>query len=88
MIYRVKHDLQQLALAEKLEISVNFLSQIENNKKMLSVTKLGEIAEKLGYSKELFIIASSEVPPEFTDKQVKDFLKMQDSLLQGLLLSR
>ncbi|WP_370649658.1 helix-turn-helix domain-containing protein, partial [uncultured Desulfovibrio sp.] len=41
-LYRTRFHLSQGDLAKLLDISVNFLSQVENGKKKISFTKLGD----------------------------------------------
>ena len=77
-LYRTRFHLSQGDLAKLLDISVNFLSQVENGKKKISFTKLG-------FSQELLLLVASEPPEELDEKQKKYFNLMQDSLLQYFL---
>ena len=84
-LYRTRFHLSPGDLAKLPDISVNFLSQVENGKKKISFTKLGDIANKLGFSQELLLLVASEPPEELDEKQKKYFNLMQDSLLQYFL---
>lgn len=87
-LMRAREGLQQSEMAEKLGITPNFLSQVENEKKNVSFSKLEEIACTLGFSKELLIIAASDVPKELNDTQKDYFLKMQKEILSLLLFEK
>lgn len=85
-LFRTKQKLQQAEMAQRLNITSNFLSQIENDKKSVSFSKFEEIAKKLGVSKELLLIAASEPPSEMNNTQRNHFEKMQQAMLAYLLL--
>ena len=82
-LFRTKQKLQQSEMAQQLNVTANFLSQVENDKKTVSFSKLEEIAGQLGVSKEL--IAASEPPSEMNTSQRKHFDKMQQAMLAYLL---
>ena len=83
---RVAKNISQGEMAQKLEVSQNFLSLVENDKKTVSLTTLTNFAEKLNISKEFILIAASDIPPELTERQKKFFEKMQQSMLKYLTL--
>ena len=83
---RVTKNISQGEMAQKLEVSQNFLSLVENDKKTVSLTTLTNFAEKLNISKEFILIAASDIPPELTERQKKFFEKMQQSMLKYLTL--
>lgn len=83
---RVAKNISQGEMAQKLEVSQNFLSLVENDKKTVSLTTLTSFAEKLNISKEFILIAASDIPPELTERQKKFFEKMQQSMLKYLTL--
>lgn len=78
-LFRTKQKLQQSEMAQQLNVTANFLSQVENDKKTVSFSKLEEIAGQLGVSKELLLIAASEPPSEMNTSQRKHFDKMQQA---------
>lgn len=84
-LYRIRFHLSQGDLAKTLDVSVNFLSQVENDKKTISLTKLGDIANKLGFSKELLLLAASNAPKELNTDQKEYFDLMQEYILQYIL---
>ena len=83
---RLAKHISQGEMAQKLEVSQNFLSLVENDKKTVSLTTLTNFAEKLNISKEFILIAASDIPPELTERQKKFFEKMQQSMLKYLTL--
>lgn len=85
-LFRTKQRLQQSEMAQRLNMTANFLSQIENDKKSVSFSKFEEIATQLGVSKELLLIATSEPPAEMNNSQRNHFEKMQRAMLGFLLL--
>ena len=52
--HRTRHDLSQADLADKLGVTIGFISNVENGRKHLSLEKTLEIADKLKLSKEFF----------------------------------
>ena len=84
-LFRTKQKLQQSEMAQQLNVTANFLSQVENDKKTVSFSKLEEIAGQLGVSKELLLIAASEPPSEMNTSQRKHIDKMQQAMLAYLL---
>jgi len=82
---RAKKNLSQGELADFLGITQNFLSQVENDKKTMSLTKIEDISKKLGFSKEIFMIACSDIPSELNEKEKVDFEKMQHHMIKYIL---
>jgi len=52
--HRTRNDLSQLELAQILNATVGFISNIETGKKHISLEKTLDIAKKIGSSKEFF----------------------------------
>lgn len=84
-IFRATKNISQKELAENLNISTNFLSQLENNKKNISLTKINDIANYLGVSKDLLILTASTPPPELNKKKQSEFIEMQQNLMNYIL---
>lgn len=53
-VHRTRNDLSQGELAQILQVTPGFISNVENSRKHLSLEKILEIAKKLGSSKEYF----------------------------------
>lgn len=85
-LIRAHRGISQGEMAERLEVTQNFLSQVEHGKKTVSATKVDEFARKLGISKEILIIAGCDVPDEMNDKDKQLFLDMKKSAMQIILL--
>ena len=55
-IERIKKDLTQEQLAEKLDVSQNYIANIECGKANMSIYKVYELSEKIGINiKNLFV---------------------------------
>ena len=52
---RKGEELTQVEMAKKLEVSKQFLCDIENGRKTISPRKASEYAKKLGYSEDQFV---------------------------------
>ena len=61
--YRKARRLTQIELAEQIEVSSNYLSQIERGSKSISLVKLLKIAEVLGID-EKALLDFSRLPTE------------------------
>ena len=85
-LIRAHRDISQGEMAKHLGVTQNFLSQVENGKKAVSVSKLNDFAFRLGISKEIMLIASCDVPSEMHGKDKKIFLDMKRSAMQIILL--
>ena len=53
-------NMTQQAFAELIGISKSRLSDIENNRKLISITKAIEMANKLGQSKRFFVMVAMQ----------------------------
>lgn len=53
-------NMNQQAFAELIGISKSRLSDIENNRKLISITKAIEMANKLGQSKRFFVMIAMQ----------------------------
>lgn len=84
-LLRTQKKISQANMASLLGVTQNFLSQLENDKKIMSHTTLERIANILGISKELLIIASCDIPPELPEKKKKHLEKMKASMLSYIL---
>ena len=80
-------NIPQGMMAKTLKVSQNFLSQVENNKKTVSFGKLEEMAVNLGISKELILIAASDIPSELSDHEKEMFIEMQSSIQKYISLN-
>ena len=85
-LIRTHRDISQGDMARLLGVTQNFLSQVENGKKDVSIGKLREFAEKLGISNEILIIAGCDTPNELHGNDKKNFLDMKKSAMQIILL--
>lgn len=85
-LIRAHRAISQGEMAEQLGVTQNFLSQVEHDKKSVSITKLEGFASKLGISKEILLLAGCDVPEELKEKDRQTFLEMQKSALQIILL--
>ena len=85
-LIRAHRDISQGDMAKLLGITQNFLSQVENGKKDVSIGKLREFAEKLGISNEILLIAGCDIPNELNDDDKKAFLNAKRSAMQIILL--
>jgi len=82
---RINMGISQKEMADRLDISQNYLSLIESEKKRPSTEKLGDFARALKISKEALQLASAEVPKELGDKDKRDFQKLQRNIVTLLL---
>lgn len=65
--YRLTEDLTLAELSKRLKISVSHLSDIENERKFVSIERAKEFARRLGDSEKYFVLIA-----------VKDLLKRAD----------
>ena len=84
-LIRTHKGLNQNQMADKLDISQNYLSLIESDKKQPSVDRISEIANNLGVSSDALIFAASDVPPEFSQKNQNDYQRLQKNIISLLL---
>lgn len=85
-LIRAHRDISQGDMAKLLGVTQNFLSQVENGKKDVSIGRLREFSEKLGISNEILLIAGCDTPSELQDDDKKTFLNMKKSAMQIILL--
>ncbi|QCC86807.1 XRE family transcriptional regulator [Desulfovibrio desulfuricans] len=85
-LIRVHRGISQGDMAKMLGVTQNFLSQVENNKRDVSITKLRDFADKLGISNEILLIAGCDTPLELQDDDKKIFLNMKKNAMQIILL--
>ena len=81
--YRVKRNLTQEVLSEKVEISSVFLSQIENNKRIPSLETVYKVAKALNIS--IDSLFDDELTPyqeleylltKFTEEEIQHIIKI------------
>lgn len=85
-LVRTHRSISQGEMAKLLGITQNFLSQVENGKRDVSISKLREFAEKLGISNEILLIAGCDVPLELYGEDKKTFLNMKKCAMKIILL--
>jgi transcriptional regulator with XRE-family HTH domain len=84
-ILRTSIGLSQSQMAKKLGISQNYLSLIEQNKKIPSHEALKSFALTLEVSEDALRFISSDVPQELSDKDAIDFQKLQRKILSLII---
>lgn len=84
-LIRTNKGITQKEMADILDISQNYLSLIESEKKEPSGDKLAEFARKLRISKEALLFVASNVPEELSAKDRKDFQRLQQNIASLLL---
>lgn len=87
-LIRTHRGVSQGEMATHLGITQNFLSQVENGKKDVSIGKLREFSEKLGISNEILLIAGCDTPAELDGDDKATFLNMKKSAMQIILLDK
>lgn len=87
-LIRTHKNYSQAEMARKLDVTQNFLSQVENSKKNLSQATLSDFANKLAISKEILTIAGCDIPQEFQDEDRQKFIDMQKFALKVILLEQ
>ena len=75
----------QSQMADMLGISQNYLSLIEQNKKMPSNESIKSFASSLRISEDALKFIGSEVPAELSDKDSNDFQRLQQNILSLLI---
>ena len=75
---RVSNNLTQLKFAELIDISVNFLSEIENGKKGMSQDTLYKLCSKFGVSSD-YILFGKENNISNTSSIIIEYLNSLDS---------
>lgn len=84
-LLRANVGLTQSQMAIKLGISQNYLSLIEQNKKVPSNETIKSFASTLGLSEDALKFISSEVPAELDDRDSNDFQRLQQNILSLLI---
>ena len=64
---RLLHDYTQAEFAEQIDISINFLSEIENGKKGLSQETLAKICRQLNTSADYILFGEKQSLPSLID---------------------
>lgn len=82
---RVSYGWQQGFLAEKLGISANYLSLIENGKKIPSKELLERLAKETGISIDALDFLSTDVPNELDAKGAEQYRKLQENVAALIL---
>ena len=75
----------QSQMADMLGISQNYLSLIEQNKKMPSNESIKSFASSLRISEDALKFIGSEVPAELDAKDSNDFQRLQQNILSLLI---
>jgi transcriptional regulator with XRE-family HTH domain len=75
----------QSQMADMLGISQNYLSLIEQNKKMPSNESIKSFASSLRISEDALKFIGSEVPAELSEKDSNDFQRLQQNILSLLI---
>lgn len=87
-LYRTKADITQAQLAEKLDISVSYISQIERGNTEVSLKRLEEIANIINVKLEILV---AEVEPNSTvsvfeiSEMIKDWTPQQMETLLKII---
>lgn len=76
---------QQNYLAEKLGITTNYLSLIENGKRIPSKEVIERFAKEAGVSVDALEFLSTDIPDELDKKNAELYKKLQENVA-GLLL--
>ncbi|MFH1933298.1 MAG: helix-turn-helix transcriptional regulator [Pseudomonadota bacterium] len=75
----------QNQMADMFGISQNYLSLIEQNKKIPSNDSIKAFASSLRVSEDALKLIGSEAPAELDDKDSKDYLRLQQNILSLLI---
>ena len=84
-LVRTHKKIKQKEMAEFLNISQNYLSLIESEKKQPSVELISEMAKNLEISNEALLFAASDVPIELGSEERKDFHRLQNNIISLIL---
>lgn len=82
---RATQGLSQKALSESLEISANYLCQIETSGRTPSPTLLARIAEVLHISQDALAFLGTDVPKELDDNAARKYSDLQETVASLLL---
>jgi len=84
-ILRTSKGYTQNQMSKLLGISQNYLSLIEQDKKVPSAEAIENFATSLSISKDALILVSSDAPKELKGKDIEDFKRLQQNILSLLL---
>ena len=82
---RTDRSLTQEKLAEKLDVSIAFLSRIERGSSHISLKRLSQICDILGISEGSILNGSSNNSSTYLDSEFDDILKNTTSDKQKLI---
>ena len=72
---RVKHNYTQEDLAEKIDISVAFLSRVERGNSHINLKRLNQLCRLLDVSEGYILNGASSNADNYLDKEFSDLLK-------------
>lgn len=84
-LIRTNREMTQKDMADSLGISQNYLSLIESDKKTPSPKKITDFASSLKLSKDALTFISSDPPTELSNKDKKDYIRLQRNITSLLL---
>jgi transcriptional regulator with XRE-family HTH domain len=82
---RTTRGISQKALSELLEISANYLCQIETSGRMPSSNLLARIAEVLQISEDALVFLGTDVPKELDGEGAQKYRELQESVASLLI---
>ncbi|KAB0670096.1 helix-turn-helix transcriptional regulator [Oryzomonas sagensis] len=82
---RISFGWQQKDLAEKLDISTNYLCQIETGKKVPSADIVERVAGQFNISKDALNFLSTDIPGELDPENAINYRKLQENVASLLL---
>lgn len=87
-ILRTSKGYTQNQMSKLLGISQNYLSLIEQDKKVPSAEAIENFASSLSISKDALILVSSDAPKELNGKDIEDFKRLQQNILSLFLFQK
>ncbi len=84
-LIRINKGFNQQHMADIIGISQNYLSLIESGKKKPSVSLIDNISKHLKISKAAMMFSASAPPDELSEKDKKDFKRLQNNITSLLL---
>lgn len=82
---RISFGWQQKDLAEKLDISTNYLCQIETCKRLPSADIVERVAKEFNISKDALNFLSTDIPGELDQENAVNYRKLQENVASLLL---
>ena len=82
---RISHSCSQKELAERLEISTNYLCLVETGKRLPSDELISRIAKEFKISKDALDFLSTGVPNELDEQNSIKYRKLQENIAALLL---